>query len=563
VTSDLLAGAGVLVVGAASATALLTGPSRVRSAAMAVALLLAPVLIFGDQWDSRQISDLRDDPERLLALAAAAALVVGVLATLFRRRPQLLALAVIAAIPFRVPLHSGGDKANLLVPLYLVIAAGVAAVALRDWKGNGGRAAPPAGGTAGGSPPRAMPVAQGWGVPAVTGPAGRSAAGPAGPVAAGPSVWVPRILAAFVLLYALQVLYSDDFSKGLQNVCFFMVPFSLVFALLADFRWDRRLLTVALVVMAAEALVFSLVAFVEYGTRELLWNDAVIRSNQFHVYFRVNSLFWDPNVFGRYLAIVIVLLAAALLWSRRERNALALAAAALILWLALATTFSQSSFAALVAGLATLSALRWSLRWTIVGCAAAALGVAAVAVIAGFDFSTENKVNKDTSGRANLISGGLDLFADRPLWGYGSGSFATAFRAQKGRQPPVSESHSEPVTVAAEQGVIGLVAYLALLIAAFSTLCSGLRGTMPGLGRAPPIADPAREPVARGRAAILAAFVALLVHTMAYAGFFEDPITWVLLATGASLAAADRRQRATTPPPSGRSPTGDPVRAPA
>jgi hypothetical protein len=40
------------------------------------------------------------------------------------------------------------------------------------------------------------------------------------------------------------------------------------------------------------------------------------------------------------------------------------------------------------------------------------------------------------------------------------------------------------------------------------------------------------------RAAVLAAFVALLVHTLAYAGFFEDPITWVLLAVGASLAAA-------------------------
>ena len=40
------------------------------------------------------------------------------------------------------------------------------------------------------------------------------------------------------------------------------------------------------------------------------------------------------------------------------------------------------------------------------------------------------------------------------------------------------------------------------------------------------------------RIAVLAAFVALLVHTMAYAGFFEDPITWVLLAIGASLAHA-------------------------
>ena len=41
-----------------------------------------------------------------------------------------------------------------------------------------------------------------------------------------------------------------------------------------------------------------------------------------------------------------------------------------------------------------------------------------------------------------------------------------------------------------------------------------------------------------GRGAVLAAFVALLVHTMAYAGFYEDPITWVLLAVGASLAHA-------------------------
>ncbi len=50
-------------------------------------------------------------------------------------------------------------------------------------------------------------------------------------------------------------------------------------------------------------------------------------------------------------------------------------------------------------------------------------------------------------------------------------------------------------------------------------------------------ASPARLSTYVGRVAVLAAFVALLVHTMAYAGFFEDPITWVLLAVGASLAA--------------------------
>ncbi len=38
------------------------------------------------------------------------------------------------------------------------------------------------------------------------------------------------------------------------------------------------------------------------------------------------------------------------------------------------------------------------------------------------------------------------------------------------------------------------------------------------------------------RAATLAMFAALVVHTLAYAGFYEDPITWVLLAMGSSLA---------------------------
>ena len=70
-----------------------------------------------------------------------------------------------------------------------------------------------------------------------------------------------------------------------------------------------------------------------------------------------------------------------------------------------------------------------------------------------------------------------------------------------------------------------------------------------GVGPAGPVSDtapprkgggPASSPptALAARAAVLAAFVALLVHTLAYAGFFEDPITWVLLAVGASLAHA-------------------------
>ena len=68
----------------------------------------------------------------------------------------------------------------------------------------------------------------------------------------------------------------------------------------------------------------------------------------------------------------------------------------------------------------------------------------------------------------------MNLFADRPLWGYGSGSFARAFRQERqgNQQQAVSASHTLPITVAAEQGLIGFGAYLLVLVAAFRLLIS-------------------------------------------------------------------------------------------
>ena len=475
--SDFLAGAGLLAAAAASAAAILLPPGRLRSAAMVLAMVLFPVLIAGDQWHTTQIVDLRHDEGRIVALLALATVVVGALAYAFRRWPVLMPLAIIVALPFRVPLHAGGDTANLLVPLYLVIAAAVVATALRDWSDPS---------------PAHAPRALAW------------------------------LLAAAVVLYALQTLYSEDFSKGLQNVCFFFIPFTVAYRLLREVVWDRRLLRWALIVLAVEATAFVLVGTVELATRSLFWNDQIIRSNEFHTYFRVNSVFWDPNVYGRYLSLVAVLATAAMLWARTRESFWLLTGLLVVLWIGLVPTYSQSSFLALLAGLAVLAAIRWSWRWTLAAVAVGTVGAALVILFAGGSGKlTSDRLNVDLSGRGSLVSGGLDLFADKPIWGYGSGSFQAAYRDNReNKDAPVIVSHTEPVTVAAEQGLLGLLVYFSLVIVALRTMGRGLFG--------------GRAQVAR--TAILAAFVALLVHTLAYAGFFEDPITWVLLAVGASLA---------------------------
>jgi len=484
--SDVLAGVGLVAAASASAAAILLPPGRLRSAAMVLAMVLFPVLIAGDQWHTTQIVDLRHDEGRIVALLALAAVAIGALTYAFRRWPIAMPLAIVVAIPFRVPLHAGGDTANLLVPLYLVIAAAVVATALRDWSD-------PA--------PAHAPRALAW------------------------------LLAAAVILYALQTLYSEDFSKGLQNVCFFFIPFTVAYRLLREVEWDRRLLRWALIVLGIEATAFVLVGGVELATRSLFWNDQIIRSNEFHTYFRVNSVFWDPNVYGRYLALIAVLATAAMLWARTRQTFWLLTGLIAVLWVGLVPTYSQSSFLALLAGLAMLAAIHWSWRWTVLAVVVGTIGAALVILFAGGSGKlTSDRLNVDLSGRGSLVSGGLDLFADKPVEGYGSGSFQQAYRQTRAnKDAPVIVSHTEPVTVAAEQGLLGLLVYFALVIVALVTLGRGLWGRWP--------AEPASGSIAR--AAILAAFVALLVHTLAYAGFFEDPITWVLLAVGASLAWAE------------------------
>jgi O-antigen ligase len=477
-----LARAGLLL-DALLAAAALCAAGRTRRLAVAGALALTPVLVAAGLWKSSQLVHLRHHPLLAAAGVLAALVVVAVLAALFRSRPKLLALCAVLALPFRFSLLAGGTGGVLLV-LYAVIGGGALALVVSRER----REEPPVG-------------------------------------------LLERALAAFVVLYAVQALYTPDLSKAVQEVGFFYVPFALLFVLLRRAPWDRALLERCTRAVIALALVFLAVAVVEYASHRLLFHTALNANQRF---FRVNSLFYDPNIYGRFLALTMVLVVAAMLWESRWRAVALAAAMLLVLWLGLAGSVSQSSIVALLAGLAVLAAARFSPRAT----AAIATAVVAAAVVLAIvdagrlhlSLSDTASANNATSGRVSLVTEGFNLFADRPLEGFGAGSFSCEFlrHTQPGGQaaacgarpaPGVtSDSHTTPITVAAEQGVIGVLAYLVLLFAAIRVLAGR------GLRRSP------------ARVAILAAFLALVVHTWAYADFFEDPITWVLLAVGTVLA---------------------------
>jgi putative inorganic carbon (HCO3(-)) transporter len=313
---------GVIAAAALAAVVMLHRDTRVQAFAMLGALVLAPVLLLADIWHSPQLDVVHRHP----LVAAVGALIalgaVGVAAWLIARRPALFAGAVIVALPFRIPIEAGGTTSNLLVPLYFVIAAGSLAFVGTALRGR--------------APPRA--------------------AGRRDPAAA---VWLERLLAGYVVLYALQATYSTKFVTALQQMVFFYVPFALAYCLLRRLDWTRRLIRTCLGLLTGLAVLFALVGFVEYGTKTIFLNPKLVAANADHAYFTVNSVFLDPNIFGRFLALVMILLAAVLLYARRQRTQLVTAGILAILWAALVLTLSRSSLGALLVGLGALAALRW------------------------------------------------------------------------------------------------------------------------------------------------------------------------------------------------------------
>jgi O-antigen ligase len=476
--------AGMLVACGSAAAALVLRDRTSRTAAIALALVAAPLLVLGDVWDEPRVVDFRTSPAQVGAALAVAGAGVVALVALFRRYPDAFAVAAVAALPLRVPVEIGGETANLLVPLYLVIAAGAITAALRSR-----------------------------------------------PEATAEDRWATRlrwILAATLILYAVQASYSADVSNAIENIGFFLVPFAVLFVLLARLDWTRALLRRALIAVAVVAAGTAAIAVYQYFARDLFLNPELFDSNELHVYFRVNSIFYDPNILARYLALAITALAACIAWGGARRDLWLAAGTCALALVALAFSYSITGFAAVIAGLAIVAVLRW--RWRGVA-AVAGLGLAglvALVIAGGAPTSDIEDYRKIDSGHADLIAGGVDLAQDRPLAGWGSGAFGRAFYEQI-EPARTTVSHSEPITVAAEQGAIGLLVYVALLVAALATLLLD----RPGASLA--------------RTAIAACFVAMLVSSLGYTGFTTDPATWALLALGVALRRDPPERSATIP----------------
>ena len=156
------------------------------------------------------------------------------------------------------PENADGRTVNLLIPLYLVVAAGTVTFLVPRWLG---------------------PL-RGAGRPKVSDPDG---SGGDDPMRRQPqrnqrfrgatsSTWLsPRGLEWLLCRGRRAVCAAGgvlaDHTKAAENVAFFYIPFGLLFMLLRDVRWTRELVLRCLGVAVALAVVFAGIGFVEYARK--------------------------------------------------------------------------------------------------------------------------------------------------------------------------------------------------------------------------------------------------------------------------------------------------------
>ena len=300
--------------------------------------------------------------DRLLLVAGVVGCAAAVgLAALFLRWPWLLPMAALVCAPARVPVKVGGEEANLLLPLYVVMVAGTLALGRELLKRNG----------------RAREL--------------------------GPLAWP---LAAFLGWAGLSLLWSEGARQGAVSLAAFYLPFALLALLLSRLPWSRRWLKALTIQLVAMAGLFAGIGVYQWVTRDVFWNPKVIVANAYAPFYRVNSLFWDPSIYGRFLVIAILVALVIALYGAR-RDAIVTALAVVGLWVGLVFSFSQSSFVALMVGVLVAAAFVWRRRAVLVmGLAVAALvsvGFSAPGLREALFEELRSGVDRATSGRFDLV----------------------------------------------------------------------------------------------------------------------------------------------------------------
>ena len=103
----------------------------------------------------------------------------------------------------------------------------------------------------------------------------------------------------------LALLWTDDLRQGAIFLAAFVLPFGLLAVGFARLPQPPSLAR-PLGALVATALAYAGIGLYQWATREVFWNPKLRVDNAYAPFFRVNSVFWDPSIYGRYLVVAIL-----------------------------------------------------------------------------------------------------------------------------------------------------------------------------------------------------------------------------------------------------------------
>lgn len=278
-------------------------------------------------------------------------------------------------------------------------------------------------------------------------------------------------LVAFLGTAALSLAFATEIAPAVVQLASLTSSVVLVLIITALVRTPKQ---GALVVggIIAVAAVFGVLALLEWGGVFAVQHP-VFYTPGYGIRARVTFL--DPNILASFLMSSILLATPLVVVAPMKRGMRIAGVAAIALALmGLATTYSRGGVGGLVIGLVAVAILlRAPKRARIAFVATVVIAILLTgSLVFGTRWISENVIGAGDTGSATnrvyMVEGALDMWRDHPF-GVGLDNYQLVYpeyrdpRAEAG----IVESHTAYVTVLAETGFLGLIAFLWLLAAFF------------------------------------------------------------------------------------------------
>jgi putative inorganic carbon (HCO3(-)) transporter len=302
-------------------------------------------------------------------------------------------------------------------------------------------------------------------------------------------------MGVFMGAMLLSVFKAQDQLQSLKELVKWLEFITIYWVALNTFRGPRKVawfLVFLTLAALTEVAIGAAQVVLRLGPPEFLIGGVILRAY---------GTFGQPNPFAGYLNLVLPVLLGIALFSSSRKLRFVTWLAALGVAAIMVTTLSRGAW--LGSGVALvvfgIYASRRLAVWIWIGLLGVAILIFAVVfgivpfsaterVLAAFGLSgvgldSVTQENFSAVQRLAFWQAGFNMFTSNPVLGVGIGNYIDQYPlyAPQGWDMVLGHAHDYYLNAAAETGLVGLAAYLALLIVAFRQVAASVRAAPPGV----------------------------------------------------------------------------------